>query len=966
MNLSQNIIILIITITPLFLAQIYTDTSHGQEFGEISLHVPPTMIQNIEYEGMILLKEPATTPYTILLASDGHANVPYDITIPPGYNHAIFPIHPTEPGDAAISAIPPNGDAVRTYGKVFENKNSTKLHMIPPHNSIRIQNIPIIIYHTDQLGNRVIVPHDTTITISASPSIQVRPEITIPKGHDHTILDATIHDTGTIKASAPNVIHDTITISKHPDAVNVRIGMAPNPAPPGEAISYFVWIEQNGIPHILAAPHDTYIITDDPQVAGPYPGTNNDIYRTEIDGDMLHGFIYTAETAGPDEMRPRQDVARITASVPGIGSDTAILHVGAQPPDAKQLVANALRECVSQNSTIFAGHCGHLLKTFAVLGGQAGEISGNSAVQRALRSASIQPHPDTTKLWAFPDTPYHRIWLVAGFYHSVHKTDITIPTTPPDTVHITLSDDTQTLPEYMKPYKGIGPIQTQIKTPGPFDITLSGPGFVEGRLTINGPPHIFGYTHITPVPASHNTTGILGMISILDADGHAIQPGAYVSNLTTKTQGNIHIHDIKWHNDTAIIHGTNTGAGTIRALMPPFEPHTTQVSHVNHISGISVWMPDTVHISEEFPVTVHAIDSQNSPVFRIYDAVFSSTFASISPHSRMIADHTPNPHKDTGTVAALWRGMADWHDIQTFQNDNIIQDIRIESGQYTIPLGQNITIQITAPTDDADINIHGDFPYHRHNGTYTAQPTAPGTYTSNITISRPGWDTHFHQIQHKINHDIPVQYVSSADSGAPPSHIISLNLADVRHDIHPGTTTMIPPGTYTVHIPHQLFHIDSDEITYKLSNVIIDDHNYIGAEPSATLHINNKTKIKSTYDKTIYVHVTGNIPPNRNDIDMPGSGQYAYNDTVQLHAESISEWWGLIWLVPKTWESLPHNAIHHDTDSVSFRALEPADITIHYEYSYFVLIVIFAMASSAPPIIFRDRITDAIRVMQNR
>ena len=931
----MNIQIIII----LSLIIVVTVNAYG-EYPEFSMHIPPIMIQDIKYEGMILLKEPATTPYTILLAADDHVRIPYDTTIPPGYNHAIFPIYPVKTGGSITSAILPDGRTVSTQYQIFENNDRTALQMVPPASSIRIPDIPIILFHTDKLGNPTPAPNNITVTVSASPSIQAQSQIIIYKGQNHTILHTAIHGTGYITVSAPNATGHTLSITKQPDTMNVRVGLAPNPAPAGAAISYFVWIEQNGIPYRLATPQEVYITTDDPQVAGPRPGHNNDItYTTKLYDDILHGLIYTAETAGPDEMRPRQDMARITASIPGIGSDTAILHVGVQPPDAKHAIANRLKSCTLQNNTIFVGECGRLLDAFAVLGGHAGEISGDSNVQRALRSSSIQPHPDITEMWAFPDVHYNHIWLVAGFYHTID--DIIIPVTPPDMVQLTLSDYIDTPPQQLTPYKGIGPIQTHINTPGPTRVTLHGTGFVEGHFDILGSPPNFGHLHITP--AIHDS-GILGIISVLDDDGHIIQMGANIQNFTIQAEGDIKIRDIVWYGDIGIIYGT--GKGVIHVWMMPYTPYSTEITHHYTPDGIHLWMPHTVHVSEEFPVTVHATDSHDIPIFRIYDAAFSSLFTSASPQSRMVADH-----KDTGTITAMWHGIADWHDTEAFQND--MTNIQVESNQYTIPLGQNITITVMAPDTHSDIQIESDVQYHRYNNTYTAKPATPGTYISNVTIHRPGWDTYTYQLQHMVDHHATVQYVATSGAGTTPPHIISLNLADTQHDIHQGTGTMVIPGTYTAHLPR---YIQTEyDITYRLHDVIIHDTSY-GSEPSVILDIQNDTLIQSIYDKVISIHADADT-----SVDITGDGEYIHGDTVMLHAESIPQWWGLIWHTPEVWYDLPLHAIAHDANTVSFTALEPAYITVQYRYSFDVLIIILAVASCIPLILLRERLSCIIQ-----
>ena len=934
--------------------------SYGEDAPGMTLYVPPLMIQGIEYEGMILLREPASHRYDIRLASDGDITLPEGVSVGAGRNHGIFPIYPAGMGDFEVSAVSPDGSAVRAATKIFENPDSARLSIILPNVSTRIPDIPALLYYTDGLGNPLRAEEDIPVQVALPPSITSNSEATIPKGKYHDIVDLSVYGTGSVRAALPGAPWQDHAITKHHDNTRVRVGLAPNPAPAGSVVSYFVWIERDGTLYLPPAPIDVYVTSDDPEVAGPHPGLSHSMHHQKAKDDILHGFLYTAPASGPDDLRLPHDDARITVSVPGIGSDTAVLNVGPQPPEAKSVIMDALSGCVLENSLIHEGRCGRLLQVFAMVGGQAGEISGDHTTQRMLRAAAIQPHPDSTKMWAFPDIAHDYRWLVAGFYHTIPDTDVTIPTPAPDSVYLALSEG-EGRPALLEPHRMIGPLQALLDSPGMVDATLSGPGFAEGRMRIEGPPPIPGRLHVEPLPSpQHMRDAPLALVSILDWDGHIVRPDSRMDDIIITGSGGIRPEYTTWRGGAAIIHGDRDGDGSLHARMDPYAPHSVQISGSGLASGIHLWMPDSVHVSEEFPIVLHGTDHSGVPLFRIYDSHVSSTFASAAPLSRMVAERAPERDDQGapgGRVAALWHSMADWQEVYPFYNT--MGPARIEYEHGTIPLGQNITVRIVPPVEGARVTIQGSIPYTQDGERYTAHPSRSGTYHSNITLSRPGWESAHYSIQHTVDQHVHVWYDAHSGAGSPPAHQISLSLGDSRRDIHSGTGAALPPGAYLLHAPSAI-PSDREGVSYRLQEIRVDGSSR-GALPDVTIQANGDTRIESFYQRMVLIRA--GVEGGHAGL-VEGAGLYPHGHAVTVRAESAPQWWGLVWSVPEEWSGLPRDAVRLGEGAASFEADEPAIITIRYEESYGVLVAAAAAAASAPPVIFRDRLADMIRGMR--
>ena len=910
----------------------------GAAHADIHLYVSDSMIQDTHYEGMVLLDEPATRPHTLLLASEGPVHIPHNITIQAGTNHGIFGIYPHDTGEARISAVPPGGPPSHAATTIHPGSPRLNL-MLPGARDLAATHIPVFIFLTDGAGRPLPAPHAIPVHLDAPPSIDIPYETTIRPGRTHTMVQAAVHGSGIIHASSEYAAGGSAEILRSGTSIIVRVGVAPNPAPEGSTAAYFVWLERDG--RLYDPPHRTEVLisSDSPAAStspGPGPGP---VRRGTLADGMYRGTIHTGQVSGPGDARAYGNTATITATIPGMGSGSATISVGAHPAGALDTAASALRGCI-ESTPEYARHipCGRMLGAFVALGGTPDQIYDDIPpdwIHAALRAADAHPRADAARLWAFPDTPHHTAWVVAGFYITGGIYGVWVPAPPPDTHDIITSHSAPRS-------AGTGHITIPVDTPAPLNLTVSGGGISLTSLSLPGPapPDL----HISWEPAPH-TEGprLLGIIYVTDQAGRAVHPGRTLHELTISGYGNTTIHHTIPYGAAAAVYGESDGSGGVLARLPGAPPARMPAAQ-DTPHTISLWMPDRVHIAEEFPYTIHAV-SGDIPVRRIYDAALASGSVSPAPGHRLVADRTG------GGVAAVWEGAAAWGTTEPFLNT--MPHIRMDTGDTQVRLGQNVTISVHGAPPGAHIRTDGPLAFsHTPPHSYTARPPEAGQYTVNMTVSAPGWHPHSRAIPYAADHYADVSYSATSNDSVPVPFQIRLESGDTSHMLLPGDTTPLAPGAYAATLEGDAY-IDGSR--YTLSGITIN-----GAESGNAGHlavtVDGPTHIISHYERVVEVRASYSGVLSG---PVPGSGDYAPGDTVQIHAGPVSVWWGLARAVPASWEGLPPDHHTHE-DIIRFPAVRSADIRAEYRIDHTPLMLLVGAAASIPVLLMRGRIADTL------
>ena len=967
----------------------------------LHLYVPDMMMAGEPYEGMILLDSPPPRPYPVLLASGSGAAVPEVVIVAAGMNHAIFPVRPGTAGPYTIAAVPPDGAAVSAGYEVFPGEGR-RLAVVAPalsEGTLRTaaRDTPLLIYLTDHLGRPAPSPGDTAISLDAPPTIRVPAgPLVIPANRTHTLAMISIHGSGPVHASSPGMPGDTLQVVMVDDPVTVRVGVAPDPAPAGTAVPYFVWLERGGRPYDPGpdAIHDVYVSTSSPAVADLRPaGRPGDaIHHQHMSGGLLRGTLYTGPAPTPGDLRGSPSRATITASIPGVGSGSAVVSIGAQPEESLPEVAAVVRQCLGEGGGGTAarpGGCAAALRIFAMMNGRVAagsgqdpgtiylEDAGHAAVQgvrEAVRAAGTEGPADTIRLWAFPDGPSGKIWMVAGFYMTVPGVpEAAAPARPAGPVRMTLPDGSAPgAGGYPGGYPAGHPpvLVIPLEVRGSINATLAGRGLEPSSIHLEGPGgHLGIQAALSVAPRGAIRDGILGMVWVEDAaSGHLVEAGAARHLVEVSGYGGASVEAVAWRGPAAgIILGSWDGPvpGGVQARMvgsapirQEIVPHDDDGGDDGGVSGIRLWAPGRVHVSEEFPVAVHAVDADGRPVSRIDGAALVSDAATTVPGGRMVAG------PDGGGISAVWGGHSDRLGLEAFLNP-AGGDIRVaHSGEGRVRLGGNITVTVAGvapPAGTASVSISGtlDFDGPPGAGTHTARPGSPGNHSATVTVSRPGWEDHTRTIHWEVDHLVEVSYTADSDDGVSVPFTVTLEEPSGEgppHRLVPGAATLVSPGAYIARIEERP---SLGGQAYRLSGVDVSGKPY-GAAPRLAVTILDDTAISSSYERVVLVEAAVSGAAAGAAVRIEGTGAYRFGEPVLLEAPRVPEWMGLVWLVPESWEGLPGGStLSGDGGTAGFAALRSVDVTVAYGRSYTVLVLAMAAGAAAPILLFRSALTES-------
>lgn len=959
----------------------------------LHLYVPDMMMAGEPYEGMVLLDEPPSRPYPVLLASGSGAAVPEMVIVAAGMNHATFPVWPGTAGSYTIAAVPPDGAAITSEYEVFPGEGRRLMVAAPALSEGTLgtaaRDTPLLIYLTDHLGRPAASAGDTAISLDAPHTIQVPAgPLVIPANRTHVLAMISVHGSGPVHASSPGMPGDTLQVVMVDDPVTVRVGVAPDPAPAGTAVPYFVWLERGGRPYDPGpdAIHDVYVSTSSPAVADLHPaGRPGDaIHHEHMSGGLLRGTLYTGPSPSPGDLRGSPSRATITASIPGVGSGSAVVSIGAQPEGSLPEVAAAVRQCLEEDgggdgTAVRRGGCAAALRIFAMMNGRVAAGSGRDpgtiyledadhaavqGVRTAIRAAGTEGPADAIRLWAFPDGPSGTAWVVAGFYLTIPGVpEAAAPARPAGPIRMTLPDgSTPGTRGYPAGHPPVLVVPVEVR--GSLNATLAGRGLEPSSIYLEGPGDRPGVVvAVSAIPRGTAGDGILGMVWVEDAvSGHLVEAGAARHLVEVSGYGGVSVEAVAWRGPAAgIILGSWDGSvpGGIQARMAGSAPVRQDIVPYDDgggVSGIRLWAPGRVHISEEFPVAVHAVDMDGRPVSRIDGAALVSDAATTVPGGRMVAG------LDGGGISAVWGGHSDRLDLEAFLNP-AGDDIRVaHSGEGRVRLGENITITVVAvapPTGTASVSISGtlDFDGPPGGGTHTARPGSPGNHTATVAVSRPGWEDHTRTIHWEVDHLVEVSYTAGADDGVSVPFGVILEESSGEgpsHRLVPGASTLVSPGAYIARIGERP---SLGGQAYRLAGVDVSGEPS-GAAPRLAVTIREDTAISSSYERVILVEaaVYGAAA-----VRIEGTGAYRFGEMVRLEAPRVPEWLGLIWLVPASWEGLPGGAaLSGDGGVVEFAALRSVDITVAYGRSYTVLVLAMAAGAAAPVLLFRSALAESV------
>ena len=987
----------------------------ADDVGPFTLHIPEKMISNSTYSGVVVLAEPAERDTSITLAStEKDIEMPDFVIIPRGYNHGLFEMILDEDlfGVIQVHAVLSGDISTATANVYAATESGIRLRIVGPSASFddtirtQIPRLPIYVYSMNEDNVPIPAAEDIEIRLSSSTdAIQFvygnSPHselfVTMKQDEYSIAVDVDVRKSGTIYATANGIAGDSESISYGLDGVEIRIEISPETAGTKSYVHYFVWLEKDGRQYIPAHLVDVTMSANDMTVGNferdfsQKPGKPHNDY---IINGIARGIIYTGSEGTID----------ITASVPQIGSASTELTV-----EDFQSDSNITMEDIIENY----GQCvGGAITTTTTIGNitQVREETCDfySTVLNTINSAvpitalSISVYPDVPANNAFAViTPSNSITVSDTItVNTVDSSDgfgigttstiergATFPTTISHNADIVLSgdggidhDQIVSAIDYHTGHfglSGVSSLEVPIKVLSDGDHVLS----VHGK-GITGSEAAFASAskygegeemHVMPLPIVIGDHGDIAMVFLTDEDGNVVDFSsvirgdvtAYISQ-ASDTIGNL-TESLQIWGSVGIVQGEYTkDSATIFAHIPGFSANPTRMSPTDSPSrGIELWMPETVHITEEFPITVHDVDASGTPLGTPENIRVTSQLVMVDERDGQ-RFATIGFTGEIDVIVVSEDGYLDSGVTETFVNNATKVSIDPIVDFDDIRVGDDIVFDIlTGTIVEPMVRFIGELNFMQdERGQYVAVPTDPGTYDVKVRIIGDGSIPYEETHEFVVREFVRLTYDVITDDGVPIDAPMVFTDAQAEENKTATSYTLrdgadidnVKLSLYGVTIPESV-DLGDDRI-YTLSDLKINDQGIKFSE-SFTMPIFENADIVSVYVREINVDFFNNIDSEVESVldnsDTDGSGYYRYGDTVFLEAPVLYEY-GIIRHVPVEWIGLPADAdVAEDNTFVMFEALSSTSGSVEYSRDYTILYGIVAAAVIAAPLIIRIR-----------
>lgn len=438
--------------------------------------------------------------------------------------------------------------------------------------------------------------------------------------------------------------------------------------------------------------------------------------------------------------------------------------------------------------------------------------------------------------------------------------------------------------------------------------------------------------HISTLPGSGDRD-LIAILSILDRDGLLIE---YTGDVYVEAgQGAADVELVEWRGGGGMIRGSVDGVGEIIIHAPGLGGGTALTTPVRHQMGLHVWHPDMVHVAEEFPLISHTVDSAGQPVRRV-DVEVAGDVERYGSGVRLVA---------AGEVPLIIQhgGMFHAGTIEGFLNR---ADVQARVAGDIVELNDTVVLRVdTGAMQDPSITVHGGaLLFGGGQDRWEAVADTAGDHTITVSVHKPGWHPYDASLPLRVSHLIDVSYEAMAVGGIR----IPADLTLCGKTIPSGNTIRMEPGLCGVSAPYE---IDVSGVTYRLDTLDVDG---IILQSDATHNFDDDTTILASYTGIVLIEAHG-MMPDGTSVELSWD-QYAPGDTIQVYAEPISHYWGLIWDRPVRWSGLPADATQYGVVA-EWTAATDESITIQYERDLTYLIIVAAAGLAIPAVfVMRHRI----------
>lgn len=900
------------------------------------LYIPDKMLAGVTYHGMILFTKPQDHDASISLVTlYGTVQIPDSVLIPKGKNHGIFEIMPMQYDQGVTLYAVSDMHAASASSVLYPGHgHATDILIMSPGYPGTLKtsadNIPLHILLVDGHGRPAYAKQDTAIHMSSDSSISFsktglyRNELThiIRAGEYSGTVHARVPESGTIHASS-GAMHGSLDVEYKKPQIEVKFAIAPDIAKPNSVAYYYIWLERDGMPYAPAEPINAYLTIQDGQVARfPQAFAGDEPYHDYIINGIARGTMNAGSPAFGSS-------TTVTASVPGIGSASAVLAVGYHASGDGLLY----RDVGSPASDDAHFAC----------------VKPYCQYSNDVKAALNEPHllADSALLWVYPGSASGQAWGVLGAYRTIYAQDailrtdlesaggievfkgdkVMIPAVFGPDAHAVISSDsasTKHTVQLRAPGAASGSaieFPLNVRGSGSFTVSAYGTNF-EGISREFAVQDSYASTLSTRVTkAAQKDTAL---ISIVDDNGYVIDASRVLG-------------DIAPHSSSAIDWKPGHSVGVMRNITVEAFVHLSgvqsaliQIPDHEALLGVDLWMPDIVHSHEEFPVALHAVNLDGEPLYRLDE--FESMGLPVQ-NGRAIAygDSIIN-------ILAASDGLFDESKLRSFEND-ISQEIAV-SADTQVRLGNDLILKVStgavprpAVTIQSSLNFEPD-----SLGRHVAGTMVPGLYDVALEVAADGWNTYRQNITFDVREYADISHVAFAGDGTPIPVPMRLDAIDGPASFTILDTMPVPYGVFEASVPADIvLGAGRYEHVATTSNG--------KAEPGTEFlaEIKTHTALESAYRRVVDVTMEHLYESEFKD---RASMRYGYGDTVTLNAPWKYESYGLVWRVPVQWSGVNPEYISADLGSATFDALQDHHVVVRYEENYAVLIAAAASAST--------------------
>ena len=793
------------------------DSADADDTGPFTLYIPEKMISNSTYSGVVVLAEPAESDTSITLAStEKDIGIPDFVVIPRGYNHGMFEMALDEDlfGVIQIHAALSGDLSTATANVYAATESGISLQIVGPRASFddtihtQIPRIPIYVYSMNDDNVPIPAAEDIEIRLSSSTdairfvygnSPHSEMFVTMKQGEYSIAVDVDVRKSGTIYATANGMDSDSEAISYGLDDMEVRLEISPEMAGTKSYVYYYVWLEKDGRQYVPASLMDITMSANDMTVGNferdfhQKPGRPHNDY---IINGMARGIIYTGT----------EGTVNITASVPQIGSATTELVV-----EDFQSDGDITMDDIIENY----GQCSGGVFTTTTTIGNITQVREETCdfYSTVLNTINSAPPITTLSISVYPDVPADNAFAVITPSNSITVSDTitvntvdssdgigigttstiergaTFPTTISHEADIVLSGDAGiehdqivSAIDYHTGHFGLSgasslEIPIRILSDGDHLLSVHGKGITgnDAEFTSESKYGEGEDMHVMPLPIVIGDHGDIAMVFLTDEDGNVVDFSSVIRGDVTAhisqesdTIGNL-TENLQIWGSVGIVQGEYTkDDATIFAHIPGFSASPTRMSPTESPSmGIELWMPETVHVTEMFPITVHDVDDGGSPLGIPENVRITSQLVNVDERDGQ-RFATIGFTGEIDVIVVSDDGYLDSGITEAFVNNVTAVSIdRIVSDD--IRVGDDIVFDImTGTIVEPMVKFVGELDFMQDDsGRYVAVPTDPGTYDVKVRLIGDGSIPYEESHEFVVREFVRLTYDVITDDGVP-------------------------------------------------------------------------------------------------------------------------------------------------------------------------------------------------------